>query len=181
MQREWQVQAKENNERKEQKMEKNTAGQDKADDWKMDLDSKLSFTETDSRRERIAYDTALTYCGSDGIRRMINVGMIDLPVHIREKNRDRLRAKENLTQEEVFELGEFPGALSDRNTLDLEELYGENLPFEPRNMIRLHLELLADFTDHEKRSCTSTEEWREIPSAGISWYRMSSHFMPYTM
>ena len=46
MQKERQVQMKQN-ERKAQNM---------SDDWKKDLDSRLSFTETDARRRRITYE-----------------------------------------------------------------------------------------------------------------------------
>ena len=118
------------------------------DDWKKDLDSKLSFTETDSRRQRITYEM-VRGTGSRA-RAVLEASGINLSGDDREEERNALRARENLTPDEVLELGEFPGALYFRNTLDLEEMYGEELPFEPREMIRLHLELIADFNEDEK-------------------------------
>ena len=136
MQRERQEQKKQ--ERKGQNM----------DDWKKDLDSKLSFTVTDSRRPRITYEMIEESGEFLRAKTALEASGIELPNEY--DKREELRAKENLTPVEVLDLGEFPGALYDRNTLDLQELYGENLPYEPREMIRLHLELEADFTNHEK-------------------------------
>lgn len=149
-QKERQVQAK-LDERKGSDMtedRRDTRRDDGRDDWKKDLDSKLSFTETDSRRPRITYEMIEQSDMMKGTRAVLETSGIELPGF--EDNREELRNKENLTPDEVLDLGEFPGALYDRNVLDLEEIYGEDLPYEPREMIRLHLELDADFTDYEK-------------------------------
>ena len=140
-QKERQVQAKQSDERK---------GQSKVDkeDWKKELDSKLSFTETDSRRQRITYEMVQKSGMFDRVKAALEASGVELPD--KSDNREELRAKENLTPDEILDLGEFPGALYDRNSYDLEEIYGEDLPFEPREMIRLHLELMADFSDNEK-------------------------------
>lgn len=142
-QRERQVQ-----ERKGQDMA--TENRDNRDDWKKDLDSKLSFTETDSRRQRVTYEMMQESGVYERAKAALEAGGIELPVS--GDNREELRAKEDLTPDEVLDLGEFPGALYDRNVLDLEEIYGEELPYEPREMIRLHLELMADFDDDETKT-----------------------------
>ncbi len=142
MQKERQVRAKGNNDRKGENME--------GRDWKKDLDSRLSFTETDSRRPRLTYEMVGRREMMKGARAALEAGGIGPAGYDPGREREKLRAKENLSPEELLEAGEFPGALYDRNTLDLEEMYGEKLPYEPREMIRLHLELVADFTDEEK-------------------------------
>ncbi len=119
-----------------------------SDDWKEDLDSRLSFTETDSRRQRVTHEMMEGQFARYGAT-MEEHG-IDLQKDDRDEKRKMLRAKENLTPDEILELGEFPGALMDRNTLDLEELYGERLPYEPQELLRLHVELIADFSEEEK-------------------------------
>lgn len=123
------------------------------DDWRKDLDSKLSFTETDTRRKRITHEMILRDFGMLEQRRILLVdGRTELSdLHDeREALRKKLKEQGYLDSEEKLELGEFPGALYDRNTLDLEEIYQQELPYEPREMIRLHLELDADFTEDEK-------------------------------
>ena len=119
-----------------------------SDDWKKDLDSRLSFTETDSRRQRVTHEMMEGQFARYGAT-MEEHG-IDLQKDDRDEKRKMLRAKENLTPDEILELGEFPGALMDRNTLDLEELYGERLPYEPQELLRLHVELIANFSEEEK-------------------------------
>lgn len=147
--REYRAYERMQKERQEQKKEgERKQDMDSTNDWKKELDSKLSFIETDSRRPRITYEMMRE--AGERARAALEAGGIELPGDDRAEERERLRAKENLTPEEVLELGEFPGALYDRNTLDLQELYGEDLPYEPREMIRLHLELDADFSDAEK-------------------------------
>ena len=138
MQKERQVQMKQN-ERKATNM---------SDDWKKDLDSRLSFTETDARRRRITYE--MIRAAADRRKAVLGEEGTGQPADDREDERKNLRAKKDLSPDEVLELGEFPGALYDRNTLDLEEIYGEELPYEPTEMIRLHMELVADFTEEEK-------------------------------
>lgn len=161
MQKTRQVQTKQD-ERKERKMDNNTEHKmkkdmmrSKADDWRKGLDSKLSFTATDSRRTRMT-------CEMIEQSGLIEQGMaiadacgIELPEgddYQEEINklRAKLESTGSLTPDEMLTLGEFPGALYDRNPLDLAELYGEDLPYEPREMIRLHLELIAGFTADEK-------------------------------
>ena len=126
-------------ERKEERME----------DWKKDLDSKLSFTVTDSRRPRMTWEMAQRSPELAYAKSALEASGIELPAE--EDRREELRGKGDLTPDEVLDLGEFPGALYDRNVHDLEELYGEELPYEPREMMRLHLELVADFSEREKK------------------------------
>lgn len=147
MQRERQVHAKQDKKEKNDESAERK-GQNMSDDWRKDLDSKLSFTETDSRRPRVTYEMIEESGMFARAKAALEAGGIELLY--RDDNREELRAKENLTPEEMLGLGEFPGALHDRNPYDLMELYGEDLPYEPREMIRLHLELQTDFTDEEK-------------------------------
>lgn len=147
--REYRAYERMQKERQKQKKEgKRGQGMDSTNDWKKELDSKLSFTATESRRPRLTYEMMREVVES--MRSNLEAGGIKLPSDDREEERKRLRAKENLTPDEALDLGEFPGALYDRNTLDLEEMYGERLPFEPREVIRLHMELDAKFSDAEK-------------------------------
>jgi hypothetical protein len=124
------------------------------DDWKKDLDSKLSFTETDSRRQRVTYEMIEDSEEDEQRRAFLKENGIELPiidlVAEREALRKKLKEHGSLTPDEMLDLGEFPGALYDRNILDLEEIYGQKLPYEPREMIRLHLELDANFSEDEK-------------------------------
>ena len=152
MQAERQVKVKQKNERKEYFMvnkENNMDSNIKTDDWRKGLDSKLSFKETGSRRPRITFEMLQESGMLDYTKSRLEENGILLPVF--KDNREELRAKKNLTPDELLDLGEFPGALSDRNILDLEDLYGEELPFEPNEMLRLHLELVADFNNEEKK------------------------------
>ena len=123
-------------------------GKDMSEDWKKDLDSKLSFTVTDSRRVRLTHAMVRE---SEEYKRIMSLSEGKKSARDAKQKRDRLRAKDVLTFDEMLDLGEFDGALYDRNVLDLEEIYGEQLPFEPREMIRLHLELMADFNEEQKR------------------------------
>ena len=145
--REYRAYERMQKERQEHKKEDKRKEKDMSEDWKKDLDSKLSFTQTSSRRQRITYEMA--WEAADRISAEMEDRISEFSDE-RKEEREKLRAKERLTPEEVLDLGEFSGALCERNTLDLEEMYGEKLPYEPREMIRLHLELEADFTDEEK-------------------------------
>ena len=125
-----------------------------SDDWKKDLDSKLSFTVTDSRRQRITHKMAEESGFLEKSRAILEANGIEVMSMNREERREVLRMKlkklGRLTEEETLELGEFPGAMNDRNILDLIEIYGKELPYEPCEMMRLHLELVSDFDDEEK-------------------------------
>lgn len=146
--REYRAYERMQKERQVQERKGQDVATDSRDDWKKDLDSKLSFTETDSRRQRVTYEMVKQSEPYLNAKAALEAGEFELME--RGDNREKLRAKESLTPDEVLDLGEFPGALYDRNVLDLEEIYGEELPFEPREMIRLHLELMADFSEEEK-------------------------------
>ena len=145
-----------NNERKGQGMSEKSLDKssEAKEDWKKELDSRLSFTETDSRRRRVTNEMIREYYALQSRQDLPEESGPDFPVYDPEKEREQLRAKlvENgsLEGDDLLDLGEFPGALYDRNALDLEEIYGEELPYEPGEMIRLHLELAADFSDSEK-------------------------------
>ncbi|MBQ8093697.1 MAG: hypothetical protein IJ242_08995, partial [Clostridia bacterium] len=158
MRKEKQVQKnKDDHERELQTMSEHmTNTRDEREDWKKDLDSKLSFTETDSRRARITYEMIQASGLRESAQAFLEENGIELPEFDLEASQKALREKleknGSLTPEETLLLGEFPGALYDRNRKDLEELYGERLPYEPGEMIRLHLELVADFSDTEKEN-----------------------------
>lgn len=144
------------NERKGQDMSKKLSDQvsEGQADWKKELDSRLSFTETDSRRRRVTNEMIREYYALQSRQDLPEERGLDLPVYDPREERDQLRAKleknGRLEGDDLLDLGEFPGALYDRNRLDLEEIYGEALPYEPMEMIRLHLELEADLSDSEK-------------------------------
>lgn len=158
MQKDRQVQKQD--ERKEQRMDQKMEQSmehknNSSDDWKKDLDSKLSFTETDSRRPRMTYEMIEQSGILEQRKAILEAGGIDLPeVDDYREEINKLRAKlestGSLSPDEMLDLGEFPGALYDRNLYDLEDIYGESLPYEPREMIRLHLELEAVFSDDER-------------------------------
>ncbi len=137
-------------ERQEQKKTNERMEHNMSEDWRKDLDSKMSFTETDTRRARMTFEMFEDFVSRNQDEALPDAGEMDMSEFDPEKIREKLRAKKNLTPEEILDLGEFPGAMYDRNRLDLQELYGEKLPFEPTEIIRLHLELDADFSEEEK-------------------------------
>ncbi|MBR1707608.1 MAG: hypothetical protein IJ719_02115 [Clostridia bacterium] len=150
---------------KERQVGKNTSDSEKErqnmkeknyqDDWRKELDISMSFKETDTRRKRLTREMMeeVLLEQKEALKKQLEdsgAEIPDLSDFDYKKLCEELRAKESLTPEEVVELGEFPGALDDRNGLDLEEIYGEELPYEPDEVIRLHLELVTEFTDVEK-------------------------------
>ena len=107
--------------------------------WKDDYakEIRLSYQETLYRSKRVNWDEA-------------------------EANRDALLqthpAYKNL-EDEFFgydkpETEQYPGAMRSRNVRELEEVSGEKLPYEPRDVLRIHLELVdkwgIDETDIEE-------------------------------
>ena len=118
------------------------------EDWRKSLDSRLSLTQTDSRRRRMTREL-IRKSFMDG-NELLAQEADGKEEAIREERRKALRAKGSLTMEEVLELGEFPGALYDRNTDALSKVYGELLPIEPTEMIRLHVELVMELSESEK-------------------------------
>ena len=133
-----------------ERMKRERKEKNMTDEWKKDLDSKLSFTENDSRRTRVTYEMIEESGMLERAKVALEAGGIELQDNY--DRREELRKKESLTPDEMLDLGEFPGALYDRNPFDLTEIYGEDLPYEPSEMIRLHVELMADFSDSEKET-----------------------------
>ena len=63
------------------------------------------------------------------------------------------KAEKNRMDKLLVRTGKFPGAMNDRNRGDLERIVGGRLPPEPREVIRLHLELCDEhLTDEDTES-----------------------------
>ena len=74
----------------------------------------------------------------------------------KRKKLDELEAKENLAADEQkqfkelqHEFGQYLGALGRRDTRILEEIAGNRLPPEPREVMRLHMELYSDYESED--------------------------------
>ena len=122
------------------------------DEWKDEI--KLSYTETDTRPSRMTWDDA------DALRTSIDFSDVEEvfgdPIKIWQdkENADRLELeklrslkkpdevqKKRITELET-EYGLYTGALVRRRNKELEAISGERLPFEPRDVLRLHMELV---------------------------------------
>ena len=127
------------------------------DSWKQEWikEKKMSYTETYHRPHRETWEDAeriRKQIGLDsdpeGKERLSMTVQMDEQTAKEEAELEALRKKKKLSEEEKtrleelrHRLGRFPGALNDRNRADLEKLSGEKLPFSPREVLRLHLEL----------------------------------------
>lgn len=127
------------------------------DSWKQEWikEKKMSYTETYHRPHRETWEDAEKIRGQlgldsdpEGKERLSMTAQMDGQTAKEEAEFEALRKKKNLSEEEKawledlrHRLGRFPGALNDRNRADLEKLSGEKLPFSPREVLRLHLEL----------------------------------------
>ncbi len=134
-------------------------------EWQKDI--KMSYTETYHRPHRY------TWADMDEIRKTLEEEITeDSPEEVKmllavldsmeKRNEDEeheleeLWAKKKLSKKEKdrqillrFKTGRFPGALNDRNRTILESIAGDRLPPEPRDVIRLHMELYAAYPDEE--------------------------------
>ena len=127
------------------------------DEWKKEV--KLSYTETDTRPSRMTWDDAEELKQSidfSDVREMFEERerMMAETKKAEQAEIDELRAQESMTEEQkerLFELetkyGLFAGALVHRSNEALEAVSGERLPYEPREVIRLHMELIDDPED----------------------------------
>ncbi len=69
---------------------------------------------------------------------------------LRSVPENKLTAGQRQRMEELYDdLGLYPGALNFRNKKELGNLTGERLPFEPAEVMRLHLELVGDLDESE--------------------------------
>lgn len=128
------------------------------DEWKKDV--KMSYTATDTRPPRMTWEEA------DAHRMMLQsihpefpgiVAEFDKKYEEEQEEYHALLEKQQLEpaeQERLAELereyGFFAGALADRNMKALEEISGERLPFQPREVLHLHLELQDWWNDEER-------------------------------
>lgn len=127
-------------------------------EWKKEV--KLSYTETDSRPPRPTWEDfeqkwkelEKTYTQpSESFQRI----EAQFDAEIREYK--ELREKAELTdgEKERFDYlskthGYFKGALSFRNIEELEALSGEKIPYQPLDVLHLHLELRENWSDSER-------------------------------
>lgn len=129
------------------------------DEWKKEI--KLSYTETDTRPSRMTWDDA------DAIRKSLESSGLPewfeeaMKMHVESKEAekaeiDALQAMTSLGDDQKARLSElklrhglFPGALVHRSAEDLEAVSGERLPYEPREVKRLHMELVSRINDSE--------------------------------
>ena len=123
------------------------------DEWKKDI--KLSYTETDTRPQRMTWDDAAAvrddFC-FDGVREMLaeaekimakKTESEKAELNALEKTK-ALNKKQAARMEELrTSYGTFPGALVSRRIEDLEAVSGDRIPFAPREVRRLHLELVS--------------------------------------
>lgn len=130
------------------------------DEWIKE--KKLSFTVTDTRPERTTWDDA------DAMRAMIgDPEVLELFGEVQKMTTEEtkadeaelaaLKGKADLSEEEQDRLTAlekkyslFPGALGHRKAKELEAISGERIPFEPREVLRLHLELTDWLSDEER-------------------------------
>ena len=119
-------------------------------EWENDV--KMSFNETFHRPHRETWMDAeelrkrLEAQASDEERELYRQLAVDL-VEIRKQEAEEFVPLQSLPpdtsgiEERKKEHGLYPGALCDRNRVELEQLYGGQLPFEPMDILRLHIEL----------------------------------------
>lgn len=134
------------------------------DEWKKDV--KMSYTETETRPARMTWDdteeekkriTRKSGAGAAGIADIADLlKRAQQSVAAEEEEFEKLRSAETLSDDQKTRLeelkikyGMYPGALVARRAKDLEAVSGERLPFAPREVRRLHLELVDDFSDEE--------------------------------
>lgn len=135
----------------------NTVPANTVKEWQDDI--KMSYTEAYHRPRRDTWDVI------DEIKESLKEELIEVAseefdeVHAimdsmkqdqeaNEQELKKLESKKKLTRAEKIRkeslkvnTGRFPGALSDRNSGELERIAGKRLPPEPREIIRLHLEI----------------------------------------
>ena len=140
-------------EKAQKERQKDLKKENPAEDWKAQWkrEAAMSFKAGASRPVRATWENLEGLVGkqrADGYREEHKI--------IEEGEERSRRAYESLAslpeldeeQEEQKEAelhfsGLFPGALYSRNKKDLEAIWGEKLPFTPRNVMRIHLEIMG--------------------------------------
>ncbi len=132
-------------------------------EWQKDI--KMSYTEAYHRPRRKTWEDfdemkefLIGEMGEDAPDELKDIFEV---MNLIEKNDDveqeleKLLAKEKLTDEEknrlpllLIKTGQFTGALNNRNNGVLEDISGERLPFEPLDVLRLHMELYSEYADN---------------------------------
>ena len=135
------------------------------DEWIKE--KKLSYTVTDTRPERTTWDDAdelRDMIGDPEVLRLFGEAQRVMTQQTADDESElaALRGKSELTEEERTRLtalereyGLFPGSLGHRRAKELEAVSGERIPFEPREVLRLHLEL-TDWLSDEKKDVLRT-------------------------
>ena len=100
------------------------------DEWAKEV--KMSYKETDTRPHRMSWDEA---------EELWKNADYDHPLvqDLMEKMEEGLKKKDVES--------DFPGALESRDEDILAEISGERMPFEPRTVYRLHMELTHEYAD----------------------------------
>lgn len=135
--------------------------------WKEEWlkEKKLSYTETDTRPARTTWEDARQMRESmdtadpqlKAITEQIQKMAEERDAQEEKELRALLDKGENASSDEKARieelkrnLGIFPGALNSRSVIELEKVSGEQLPFEPRDVRRLHLEIVDYLSDTDK-------------------------------
>lgn len=170
--RKYRAYEKQQTERQVQNKEKKDMPQEKQNNttdnsWKEEWlkERKLSYTETNTRPARSTWEDARQMRESIAkanpqvkkmVEELVRQGdekeAHDMKEYtaLKEKESGSLSEQEKARLSELErELGFFPGALQSRNGDELEKISGEQLPFEPREVRRLHLELDGFLNDEE--------------------------------
>ncbi|MCR5732061.1 MAG: hypothetical protein K6G51_03900 [Sphaerochaetaceae bacterium] len=125
------------------------------DNWKSEWEKekRMSYREDYHRPMRVTWDNLENMLPED-IYKAYQEKQKEIEAYDKS-NRDRFEKliaipESKLTDEqrEMIEdlkqdLGIYPGALNSRNNKELEDISGEHIPFEPKEIMRLHLELIG--------------------------------------
>lgn len=126
-------------------------------EWQKEI--KMSYTETPTRPRRATWnktdreymkqlvdDTGLT----ELFKEMYKESIKEAEEYQSLCNKESLIPREKTRRAELEgRLGMFSGALADRNRKVLEEISGDSIPFEPMDILHLHLELVDEWDEEE--------------------------------
>lgn len=127
------------------------------DEWKKEI--KMSYTETDTRPARMTWDNAEELRAKtdfSDVRDLVEEAQKKMALKEKADRAEIAKLQEltHPTDEQKQKLeklmrkyGRYPGALYRRRIKDLEAISGERLPFEPRDVVRLHMELVDYYGD----------------------------------
>ena len=123
------------------------------DEWISEV--KLSYKKDRSRPQRTTWEDRLEkndqLIVEDPYLKKVFAQMKDqreilLKTYHELSNKSDLSSKEEIILAKAERsLGFFPGVLADRNRDELEKLSGERLPYQPSDVVRLHLELVGEY------------------------------------